>query len=439
MAGPAQDQIVVEVADRPPSPKRPSRTLKPSAKVREAMQSIEDTATVAKTTTSMVARTVAARGTRTVGIENGVNGRIETGKSGLQVLLEAINEQRNTICELRDVISKQHDAIQELHRQLEDTRTQLSEELKQARDQIDVLQRKSSVTATAQVSPSRSYAEIARTPPSSQPSGIRTLSSQNATPSTLTDTLFCTIDTSRVDEKEKGKVQVADIRKTIEAEIQRRESKENWRCAAVVKEARNPHRVRVICRDEVEVQLVKEAAQKISVPGVRVLRDQLYPVRVDNANRTAVLDAEGNILPGTAEALGRENEVNIAKIAWLSRKDAGKAYGSMVVYVTRGSEARRLLDARYFHLAGESAYTAVFAPREGPVQCFNCQELGHKAFACKKPQTCGRCAEQGHHHNTCQATVMKCVLCRGPHESFSKSCRVRWLHNGTRNASDPSA
>jgi hypothetical protein len=332
------------------------------------------------------------------------------------------------------VVSKQHDAIQELQRQLADTRTQLTEELKQARDQIDALQHKSAVTATAQASPSRSYAEIARTPPSSQPSGIRTLSSQNTTPSTLTDTLFCTIDTSRVEDKEKGKVQVADIRKTIEAEIQRRGSKENWRCAAVVKEARNPHRVRVICRDESETQLVKEAAQKISVPGVRVLRDQLYPVRVDNANRTAVLDADGNLLPGAMEALGTENEVNIAKIAWLSRKDSGKAYGSMVVYVTKSSEARRLIDGQYFHLAGESAYTAVFAPREGPTQCFNCQEIGHKAYACKKPQTCGRCAEQGHHHKTCQTTVMKCVLCRGPHESFSKNCRVRRLHNGTRDA-----
>jgi hypothetical protein len=70
---------------------------------------------------------------------------------------------------------------------------------------------------------------------------------------------------------------VEDIRKTIESEIQKRRSKENWRCAAVVKEARNPHGVRVICRDEGEVQLVKEAA-KISVSGVRVLRDQLYPV-----------------------------------------------------------------------------------------------------------------------------------------------------------------
>jgi hypothetical protein len=409
------------------------------------MQSIEDAATAAKTTTSEGTRTIATRGTRAAGTGYGANGRTETGKSGLQMLLEAFNEQRNemhemrnTICVLRDVISKQHDAIQELHRQLEDTRTQLSEELRQARDLIDVLQRKPTVTATAQASPNRSYAEITRTPPSSQPSGIRTLSSQNTTPSSLTDTLFCTIDTSRVDEKEKGKVQVADIRKTIEAEIQRLGSKENWRCAEVVKEARNPHRVRVICRDEGEVQLVKEAAQKISVSGVRVLRDQLYPVRVDNANRTAVLDANGNLLPGVIEALGAENEVNIAKIAWLSRKDSSKAYGSMVVYVTKGSEARRLIDGQYFHLAGESAYTAVFAPREGPTQCFNCQEVGHKAFACKKPQVCGRCAEQGHHHKSCQSAVLKCVLCKGPHESFSKNCRVRWLHNGARNASDPS-
>jgi hypothetical protein len=196
----------------------------------------------------------------------------------------------------------------------------------------------------------------------------------------------------------------------------------------VVKEARNPHRIKVVCRDENEVRIVKNAAEKIAVPGVRVLRDQLYPVRIDNANRTAVLDTEGNILPGAAEALGRENEVNIAKIAWLSRKDAGKAYGSMVIYVTKGSEARQLLEGQYFHLAGESAYTAVFAPREGPTQCFNCQEIGHKAFACKKPQTCGKCAEQGHHHKTCHSAVPKCVLCRGPHESFSMNCRVRRLH-----------
>jgi hypothetical protein len=66
-------------------------------------------------------------------------------------------------------------------------------------------------------------------------------------------------------------------------------------------------------------------------------------VKVDNANRTAVLDQEGKVLPGAAEVLGKENDVHIAKIAWLSKRDTRKAYRSIVVYVTKSSKATRLL------------------------------------------------------------------------------------------------
>ena len=69
----------------------------------------------------------------------------------------------------------------------------------------------------------------------------------------------------------------------------------------------------------------------------------MYPVKVDNVNRTTILDQDGKVLPSAAEVLGKENNVHIAKIGWLSRKDTGKAYGSMVVYITKGSEAVRLL------------------------------------------------------------------------------------------------
>ena len=41
--------------------------------------------------------------------------------------------------------------------------------------------------------------------------------------------------------------------------------------------------------------------------------------------------------------LGKENNVYIAQIGWLSRKDIGKVYGLMVVYVTKSSKAVRLL------------------------------------------------------------------------------------------------
>jgi hypothetical protein len=37
----------------------------------------------------------------------------------------------------------------------------------------------------------------------------------------------------------------------------------------------------------------------------------LYPVKVDGANRTAVLDLSGKVLPG---ALGKENDLTIAKM-----------------------------------------------------------------------------------------------------------------------------
>jgi hypothetical protein len=192
---------------------------------------------------------------------------------------------------------------------------------------------------------------------------------------------------------------------------------------AVVKDVRREH-IRVTCRDEVELQHVKEAAQKASIPGARVLRDQLHPVKIDNANRTTILDQDGRIRPEAAEILGKENDVSIAKVAWLSRKDTGRAYGSMVVYVTKASDAVRLLQGQYFHVDGESAYTRIYEPQSGPTQCYRCQELGHKAFSCTKLQRCAKCSQEGHHHSGCRAAILKCTLCGGPHESFSKNCRL---------------
>jgi hypothetical protein len=115
-------------------------------------------------------------------------------------------------------------------------------------------------------------------------------------------------------------------------------------------------------------------------------------VKIDNANRMAILNQDGLIRPEAAEVLGKENEVRIAKIAWLSKKETGKAYRSMVVYVTKDSDAVQLLQVQYFHVAGESAYTRVYKPRISPTQCYRCQAIGHKVFSCTKPQVCAKCA-----------------------------------------------
>ena len=64
---------------------------------------------------------------------------------------------------------------------------------------------------------------------------------------------------------------------------------------AVPKDPPNATRVRLTCRTEAEPRLVKEAAKKEAVAGVRVLRHRPFPIKVDNANRTTVLDGSGGL------------------------------------------------------------------------------------------------------------------------------------------------
>jgi hypothetical protein len=328
-------------------------------------------------------------------------------KASTRDLIEELTEVKIQLEETRDQLA-------ETNEQLTVTKTQLVKTESQLAKITLAIENTPSVDGALSGSPLQSYASVLAR--STEP-----LVSVKLAP--ITDNLYCTIDTSRA-EGDLEEAQPAMIRQTIEREMRTAESNGKWRCLAVNKDPRNASHIRIACRNETELQQVKDAAQKATVPGTRVLRDQLYPVKVDNANRTAVLDHHGNVLPGTEEMLGKENEVKIAKISWLSKKDSAKAYGSMVIYVTSRHDAARLLQGQYFHVAGESAYTKIFEPRERPLQCYKCQKLGHKAFSCTNSQICAKCAGEGHHHSGCQAAIPKCVLCGGPHESFSRNCRV---------------
>jgi len=339
-------------------------------------------------------------------LEQDFNKRMATMKAEFQLEFTKLSDRM-----AEEVTRTTAQMAQELS-QVREQLTQVCSELEQTRLQLDTLN-----NAHAARSPGQTYADAARMTPASittqSPSTVR-----SATP----EPMFCTVDTSRVPEDHIGDTAPAVIRRTIEQEMRASSDQPSWRCVAVTRDGRNTKRLRIIGRNEEELKRIKMIIEAKKAPGTRVLRDQLYPVKVDNVNRTAVLDQEGKVLPGAMEALGQENEIQIAKIAWLSRKDSAKAYGSMVAYLTKNSDARRLLQERYFLAAGESAYTNAFERRTGPIQCYNCQELGHKAFSCSKNRVCARCAAEGHHHSECQTQVPKCVPCGGPHESFSRSC-----------------
>lgn len=51
------------------------------------------------------------------------------------------------------------------------------------------------------------------------------------------------------------------------------------------------------------------------VLGVRGPRDEFYAITVDIVNRLLVLDEDGEIWAGEAEAFGQKNEPTVAKMA----------------------------------------------------------------------------------------------------------------------------
>ncbi|KAJ5741087.1 hypothetical protein N7493_000959 [Penicillium malachiteum] len=225
---------------------------------------------------------------------------------------------------------------------------------------------------------SPSYADLARIPPSSYPSNIRTLSTLNTTPTTYTDTLYCTIDTSKILENENQKISAGSIRAVIETEIRAMDGHTLWCYHAVIVSPQNNNRIRIMYCDEAEYQLVKKVVEAKIGTSVQVLRDELYPIKVNSVRSTIVLDENLDVLLGAVVALSEENDINIAKIMWLSSKEAVKPYGSMV-------------------------------------------EIGHKIFQCKNIQKYAKYTIEGYHHNNYNHTVPKYIPYRGPYKSYSKN------------------
>ncbi|KAF5973468.1 reverse transcriptase [Fusarium bulbicola] len=109
-----------------------------------------------------------------------------------------------------------------------------------------------------------------------------------------TDTLYCTIDVSRI-EGDEARPSAGTIRATVENEARAELDNPALRC---------------------------EAGQNWLEP--RVLRDDLYPIKVDNVSRTAVLNEMNEIRIEAAETLGRENDTEVAScMAQQARRPQG--------------------------------------------------------------------------------------------------------------------
>ena len=260
---------------------------------------------------------------------------IEQQQASIDALTTQITSQQASIDALANQIASQHASIEILMTRLSSS---------------------PSATYAAVTSASLPPSPPSTNPPSPPPT-------RSPTPS-----LTCTIDLRQMSEEEKTPLK---IRKGIESEVQKELGSE-WKCTAVLRD--RPNTVKIICNTKEELEKIKKAAT--TVPRAKLATDPLYPIKIDNVRASTVLYPDGTLKKDEMkEALSDENRTEITRIGWLSVKQSGKAFGSMVVYLTKRSEALRILQKGYFDVGGESAYARPFT-RTAP-RCFNCQRLGH--------------------------------------------------------------
>lgn len=332
-----------------------------------------------------------------------------------------LTELMDTIGQLKQRVEQQGNTIDELTAELADSYEKCTQRLEQRVMPMNY-------AAAAHRAEHRGPIEMNSQKPANE-TDRAVIGRAGAHPAVVRSSLFCTIEAGPT-EGEKERLPAA-IRQGVQEVIREEMKDPQWKCLAVKRDTRTPTRVRILCRNEKELDLVREAAEKTKPEGARVLRAQLYPVRIDNTPTAAILTPVGRDREDAVAKIETENKIKIAKLAWLSGRETGRAYGSMVVYFTRGEDAATVLNEGYLTVAGESAHAAPFAPRMGPVRCYKCQQIGHKAFNCKGMQTCAKCSNTGHHHNQCKEDILKCAVCGGPHEAYSKNCAAQALERDT--------
>ncbi|KAL6405804.1 hypothetical protein AUP68_10943 [Ilyonectria robusta] len=122
------------------TPKRPSRVAKPTSKVRDTAQQLEN---AAKETIRRHATRTTSSGGETERPSEGRKSSSSNGRAMPHKALELLGESRTKtqwlkemLVEQKEIISKQQDMIRDLNRQLEETEKQLGDDLKQVREQL---------------------------------------------------------------------------------------------------------------------------------------------------------------------------------------------------------------------------------------------------------------------------------------------------------------
>ncbi|RKL03356.1 hypothetical protein BFJ70_g17279 [Fusarium oxysporum] len=160
----------------------------------------------------------------------------EKSRRKTKQLQEALKEQ---IEMTRELVKRQKATMQDMSREMVEIKKLMTEETQQVREELET------IATNATDGPQRSYADVTRLPPFLPHNDSRTL----AVPPNPTDALYCTVDVTRTEDDD-ARSTAGTIRATVENEVRSELDNPTWRCRAVTKDRKNPHRVRITYRDE---------------------------------------------------------------------------------------------------------------------------------------------------------------------------------------------
>ena len=89
---------------------------------------------------------------------------------------------------------------------------------------------------------------------------------------------------------------------------------------------------------------------------------------------------DGSLKLNAASEIAEENNIKLAKVAWLSAKHNKRVFSSLVAYFIRDFKATCFLRERYIYVDKELVNIRTFKPKEGLPRYFNRHGLSHKAF-----------------------------------------------------------
>ncbi|KAH8798365.1 hypothetical protein F5884DRAFT_758816 [Xylogone sp. PMI_703] len=158
----ATDAIEVDLM-----PQLSQRTRTLSEKARQNLDQLESTTVTATKTSKRVPRT-------TNGQTEGKNGEpLAADANGWQKVLEVVGMSHREIRKLAHIISQQQETIKNLEKCLQEAQQEVRNvktQMEQLNNQMDEIKNNQTAVAGAESSSRASYADVARTPPTSQPS-----------------------------------------------------------------------------------------------------------------------------------------------------------------------------------------------------------------------------------------------------------------------------